>query len=140
MASYEQDALVHGGRRRRRHAPHRARQRLRPQVYVHHLQDPDEQMAVVLRTSDDPMALATAARAVVSGIDPISRWRGCARWRRWCGRRSRAGASRMFLLGVFAVLAVTLAVVGLYAVVSFSVAERIQEMGVRLALGARPSN
>ena len=46
----------------------------------------------------------------------------------------------MFLVGVFAALAVTLSVVGLYAVVSFSVAERIQEMGLRLALGARPSH
>jgi len=46
----------------------------------------------------------------------------------------------MFLVGIFATLAVTLAVVGLYAVVSFSVADRIREMGLRLALGARPSN
>jgi len=46
----------------------------------------------------------------------------------------------MMLIGIFATLAVTLAVVGLYAVVSYSVAERIHEMGLRLALGARPSN
>jgi ABC-type antimicrobial peptide transport system permease subunit len=47
---------------------------------------------------------------------------------------------QMMLIGIFATLAVTLAVVGLYAVVSYSVAERIHEMGLRLALGARPSN
>ena len=47
---------------------------------------------------------------------------------------------QMVLIGIFAILAVTLAVVGLYAVVSYSVAERIHEMGLRLALGARPSN
>jgi ABC-type antimicrobial peptide transport system permease subunit len=41
---------------------------------------------------------------------------------------------------VFAVLAVTLSVVGLYAVVSYSVADRIHEMGIRVALGARPAD
>jgi ABC-type antimicrobial peptide transport system permease subunit len=46
----------------------------------------------------------------------------------------------MFVVGIFAALAVTLAVVGLYAVVSFSVGERIHEMGLRLALGAQPAN
>ena len=47
---------------------------------------------------------------------------------------------QMLLIGIFATLAVILAVVGLYAVVSYSVAQRIHEMGLRLALGARPAN
>ncbi len=113
---------------------------LRPQVYLHHVQDPNEQMAVVLRTARDPTTLAGAARAAVSGIDsnqPVARVRTMEQVLNTsvAGRRFH-----MFLVGVFAALAVTLSVVGLYAVVSFSVAERVQEMGLRLALGARPSN
>jgi ABC-type antimicrobial peptide transport system permease subunit len=46
----------------------------------------------------------------------------------------------MLLIGLFAGLAVALSLVGLYAVVSYSVAERLQEMSLRLALGAQPSN
>ncbi len=46
----------------------------------------------------------------------------------------------MFLAGVFATLALVLSLVGLYAVVSFSVAERTQELGLRVALGATPGS
>ena len=113
---------------------------LRPQVYVHHVQDPNEQMAVVLRTTGDPTPLAVPARAAVSAIDPNQ---PVARVRTMEQVLSSSVAGRRFhmsLVGVFAALAVVLSVVGLYAVVSFSVAERIQEMGLRMALGAKPSN
>jgi putative ABC transport system permease protein len=112
----------------------------RPQVYVHHVQDPNEQMAVVLRSAGDPTALASAARAAVSAIDrnqPVAR----VRTMEDVVNSSVAGRRfHMSLVGVLAGLAVILSVIGLYAVVSFSVAERSQEMGLRLALGARPAN
>jgi putative ABC transport system permease protein len=113
---------------------------LRPQVYVSHVSDEKEQMAIVLRTSGDPALLAAPARGVVQGIDPNQ---PVARVRTMDEIAATAIASNrfhMFLVGIFAALAVTLAVVGLYAVVSFSVAERIHEMGLRLALGAQPGN
>jgi ABC-type antimicrobial peptide transport system permease subunit len=97
-------------------------------------------MAVVLRASGDPVLLAVPARTAVQEIDPNQ---PVARVRTMDEILATSMASRrfqMFLVGIFATLAVTLAVVGLYAVVSFSVAERIREMGLRLALGARPSN
>lgn len=112
----------------------------RPQVYVHHRHDPKEQMSVVLRSTGNPDLLASPARAAVQAIDasqPVGRVRTMHQI------VTTAVASRrfyMFLAGIFAVLAMALAVVGLYAVVSFSVAERVHEMGLRLALGARPWN
>ena len=112
----------------------------RPQVYVHHESDAKEQMAVVLRTSGDPALLAAPARAVVQSIDPNQ---PVARIRTMDEIMATAIATRrfhMFLVGIFAALAVALAVVGLYAVVSFSVGERVHEMGLRLALGAQPGN
>jgi len=113
---------------------------LRPQVYVHHASDAKEQMAIVLRAMGDPAHLYAPARAVVQSIDPNQ---PLARVRTMDEIRTAAIAARrfhMFLVGIFAALALTLAVVGLYAVVSFSVAERIHEMGLRLALGAQPAN
>jgi putative ABC transport system permease protein len=113
---------------------------LRPQVYVHFGQDPKEQMAVVLRSYGDPTPLVNSARQAVQALDPNQ---PIARVRTMQQIVTTSVANRRFqmvLIGVFALLAVALAVVGLYAVVSYSVAERIHEMGLRLALGARPVN
>jgi putative ABC transport system permease protein len=113
---------------------------LRPQVYVHYRRDPAHQMWVVVRTTGDPSALAAAARGAVLEIDanqPVARMLPMP------DVVAASVSDRRFsmtLVGIFAGLALTLSVVGLYAVVSYSVAERIHEMGVRLALGAQPSN
>jgi len=113
---------------------------LRPQVYVHYRQDPRDQMAVVLRSFGDPVALVNSARAAVQALDPNQ---PVARVRTMEQIVTTSVANRRFqmiLIGLFALTAVTLAVVGLYAVVSYSVADRIHEMGLRLALGARPAS
>jgi putative ABC transport system permease protein len=113
---------------------------LRPQVYVHFGQDPREQMAVVLRSYGDPTLLINSARLAVQALDPDQ---PVARVRTMEQILTTSVASRRFqmvLIAIFALLAVALSVVGLYAVISYSVAERIHEMGLRLALGARPSN
>jgi putative ABC transport system permease protein len=111
----------------------------RPQVYVHHRADPFTQMIVVLRTSSDPSSYGPLVRSVVRGIDgnqPVGRIRTMNEILDDSVARQRF---TMFLVAMFAALALALAVVGLYAVVSHSVAERIPEMGLRVALGASPS-
>jgi putative ABC transport system permease protein len=111
---------------------------LRPQVYVHHHVEPSAQMVVVLRADADPTGYASVARAAVNELDsnqPAGRIRPMRSVISDAVARQRF---TMFLAGTFAGLAFVLSLVGLYAVVSYSVAERTHELGVRFALGATP--
>jgi len=113
---------------------------VRPQVYVHHTVEPSSQMVVVLRTREDPSGFASVARAAVHELDanqPAGRIRTMSAVVSDAVARQRF---TMFLAGVFAALALVLSLVGLYAVISHSVAERTQELGLRFALGATPGS
>jgi putative ABC transport system permease protein len=112
----------------------------RPQVYVNHRSDPFTQMVVVLKTTSDPATYAPLVRTAVhvsDGNQPVGRIRTMSAILDDSIARQRF---TMFLVATFAGLALVLALVGLYAVVSHSVAERLPEMGLRMALGASPGN
>jgi putative ABC transport system permease protein len=110
----------------------------RPQVYIHHVAEPSSQMVIVMRTRSDPAQYASVARAGVYELDPNQ---PAGRIRTMTAMISDAAARQRFtmlLAGTFAGISLILSIGGLYAVVSYSVAERTRELGVRSALGATP--
>lgn len=97
-------------------------------------------LAVAVRTTGDPMAQLAAVRAAVKSVDPDLPVAAVNTMERLIEDSTGARRFSMVLLAVFSGLAASLAAIGLYGVMSFIVAQRSRELGVRLALGAAPGN
>jgi putative ABC transport system permease protein len=106
-------------------------------VYVPYRQSPVPMKYLTIRTSSDPAASAAVVRRVLAGLDADQAVTSVMTGEQLVSRAIARPRFNMLLLDVLALIGVTLALIGIYGIVSYIFTQRTREIGIRIALGAQ---